>query len=497
MQPLVRLRGVSKSFPGVRALDQVDLDLYGGEIHGLIGENGAGKSTLIKVLTGVHQHDSGTLLVGGKTIRFAAPRDAIRLHISAVHQELALVPQLSVADNVFLGREIKSRRPSGLLDLRSMREKSVALLERVGENLDPQTRVAELAIAQQQRVEIAKSLAIETKLLILDEPTACLTGKETGELFQVLKELRNRGIAVVFASHKLEEVLSLCDKITVLRDGKRIATLPRREATLDQLISLMVGRRLDQQFPKAAVAVGEEVLRVERLTREGILHEISFYVRLGEIVGFSGLVGAGRTELMRALFGADRYDSGDIYIRGRKVAIRSPKDAMANGIAFLTEDRAKQGLILDDTIAFNANLASFYTRAKGVFLNLKQIQADTRNNIKALAINPPFESFICRQLSGGNQQKVVIAKWLNTSARIFIFDEPTKGIDVGAKVEVYNLLTRLVSNGAAVIMVSSDLPEILGMSDRIYVMHRGTLAAEFSRAEAAAETIMKAATGSV
>ena len=407
------------------------------------------------------------------------------------------MPQLSVADNVFLGREIKTRRSSQFLDLRSMREKSVALLERVGEKLDPETQVAELSIAQQQRVEIAKSLAIEAKLLILDEPTACLTGKETDELLQVLRELRNRGIAVVFASHKIEEVLGICDKITVLRDGKQVATIPASEATVDQLIRLMVGRRLDQQFPKAAVAVGEEVLRVERLSRRGILHNISFDARQGEIVGFSGLVGAGRTELMRTVFGADRCDSGDIYISGRKVTIHSPKDAMANGIAFVTEDRGKQGLILDNTIAFNANLASFYTLTRGIFLNLKQIQARARNSIQTLAINPPFESFLCRQLSGGNQQKVVIAKWLNTNARIFIFDEPTKGIDVGAKVEVYNLLTRLVSNGAAVIMVSSDLPEILGMSDRIYVMHRGALAAEFSRAEASAESIMKAATGSV
>lgn len=498
MQPFIKLSGMSKVFPGVRALDSIDLEIYPGEVHGLIGENGAGKSTLIKVLTGVHKNDKGEIYINGKEVHINNPRDAMHFGITAIYQELNIVKQLSVAENVFLGREIKKgSNDKGFLNLNEMRIKSAELLSELGQEIDTRMNVAKLGMGQQQMVEIAKALSIKTKLLIMDEPTSSLTGREVRELFKTVNELKKKGIAIVFISHRLEEVKELCDRVTVMRDGRKIETLPIEEAEIDVLIKLMVGRSLEQQFPKVEMKVGDEALRVENLTKKGVFENVSFNVKKGEIIGFSGLVGAGRTEVMRSVFGVDEHDSGDIYVDGQKASVKTPKDAMRLGMAFLTEDRKGQGLILDNTIDFNANVASYKKSSPGLFLNLKKLKELTKENIRKLNINPPSESFITRQLSGGNQQKVVIAKWLNTKAKIFIVDEPTRGIDVGAKVEVYNILNSLIKQGASVIMVSSELPEILGMSDRIYVMHEGRITGEMNRHEATQENIMKVATGGI
>jgi len=497
MQPFLELKGVSKVFPGVRALDSVDLEIYPGEVHGLVGENGAGKSTLIKILTGAHKNEAGQIIIEGKESNIKGPRDAMNYGITAIYQELNIVKQLSVAENVFLGREIKKNGNKGLLDISVMRKKAEELLEELGQKIDTKINVAKLGIGQQQMVEIAKALSVKTKLLIMDEPTSSLAEREVKELLKTVKELKNKGIAVIYISHRLDEVMEICDRVTVMRDGRKIDTLDIDKVDINGLIRLMVGRNLEQQYPKVESNANEEALRVENLNRRGVFKNISFNVKRGEIVGFSGLVGAGRTEVMRAIFGADEYDSGEIYINGKKVKITCPKDAMKNGIAFLTEDRKGQGLVLDNTIDFNSNIASYDKSSSGLLLNIKKLKELTRENIKKLNINPPSENFIVRQLSGGNQQKVVIAKWLNTKANIFIFDEPTRGIDVGAKVEVYNVLNSLVEQNCAVIIISSELPEILGMSDRVYVMHEGEITAEINRKDANQENIMRAASGEV
>lgn len=497
MQPFLELKGVSKVFPGVRALDSVDLEIYPGEVHGLVGENGAGKSTLIKILTGAHKNEAGQIIIEGKEASIKGPRDAMNYGITAIYQELNIVKQLSVAENVFLGREIKKNGNKGLLNINLMRQKSGQLLEELGQKIDTKMNVARLGIGQQQMVEIAKALSVKTKLLIMDEPTSSLAEREVKELLKTVKELKNKGIAVIYISHRLDEIMEICDRVTVMRDGRKIETLGIDKVDINGLIKLMVGRNLEQQYPKIETEPNEEALRVENLSKRGVFKNISFNVRRGEIVGFSGLVGAGRTEVMRAIFGADEYDSGDIYINDKKVKITCPKDAMKNGIAFLTEDRKGQGLVLDNTIDYNANIASYDKSSSGMLLNIKKLKQLTRENIKKLNINPPMENFIVRQLSGGNQQKVVIAKWLNTKANIFIFDEPTRGIDVGAKVEVYNVLNSLIEQNCAVIIVSSELPEILGMSDRVYVMHEGEITAEINRKDANQENIMCAASGEV
>jgi ribose transport system ATP-binding protein len=497
MQPFLELKGVSKVFPGVRALDSIDLDVYPGEVHGIVGENGAGKSTLIKILTGAHKNEAGKIVIEGKEINLNGPRDAMKYGITAIYQELNIVKQLSVAENVFLGREIKKNNGKGLLDINEMRKRSGEILEDLGQKIDTRMNIAKLGLGKQQMVEIAKALSIKTKLLIMDEPTSSLTDREVKELLKTVKELKNKGIAVIYISHRLDEVMNICDRVTVMRDGKKIETLPINDVNIDGLIKLMVGRNLEQQYPKIVAKPSEEAMRVENLTKEGVFENISFNVRRGEIVGFAGLVGAGRTEVMRAIFGADEYDSGEIFINNKKVKITCPKDAMKNGIAFLTEDRKGQGLVLDNTIDFNTNIASYKKSSPGALLNLKKLKKLAKENIEKLNINPPSESFVVRQLSGGNQQKVVIAKWLNTQADIFLFDEPTRGIDVGAKVEVYNVLNSLVEQNCAVIIISSELPEILGMSDRIYVMHEGKITAELDRKDANQENIMRSASGGV
>lgn len=492
--PFIELKGVSKIFPGVIAIDNIDLDVYPGEILGLVGENGAGKSTLIKLLTGAHRHDLGQVLVEGKEVYIHGPKEAMSLGITAIYQELNIVKYLSVAENVYLGRELKNKGIP-LINIKEMREKSAEILSELGQKIDPKLTISKLGMGQQQMVEIAKALSVKTKLLIMDEPTSSLSSKEVKELLRTIKELKQKGIAVIFISHRLDEIMEVCDRVTVMRDGKKVKTLTIQEVTREGLIRLMVGRDLANQFPKVASKIGEEALRIENYTIDNVFDNVSFKVHRGEILGLSGLVGAGRTEVARAIFGIDMKNKGTTYIYGKKVNIKSPKDAMSLGLAFLTEDRKGQGLVLDNTMAFNMNLASLNKCKTGMLLDPKKLREKTIENIKRLNINPPSDTFVVRKLSGGNQQKVVIAKWLNTHANIFIFDEPTRGIDVGAKVEVYNVMNELVMNGAAVIMISSELPEILGMSDHIIVMHEGKVTGEFKMNDANQENIMKAAAG--
>jgi ribose transport system ATP-binding protein len=490
----MELRGVSKIFPGVIALDKIDIDVYPGEVLGLIGENGAGKSTLIKLLTGAHRHDLGKILVEGEEVDIQGPKNAMNLGITAIYQELNIVKDLSVAENVYLGRELKTKGIS-LTNEKEMRRRSAELLRELGQEIDPKITISKLGMGKQQMVEIAKALSVQTKLIIMDEPTSSLSSKEVKELLRTIKELKQKGISIIFISHRLDEIMEVCDRVTVMRDGRKVKTLSIQEANIDELIRLMVGRDLKDQFPKVETKIGEEALRIENYTIDNVFNDISFKVHKGEILGLSGLVGAGRTEVARAIFGIDMKNRGTTYINGKKVNIKCPKDAMAQGLAFLTEDRKGQGLVLDNTVAFNMNLASLNKCKSGILLDPKKLKDKTMNNITKLDINPPVDTFVVRKFSGGNQQKVVIAKWLNTHANIFIFDEPTRGIDVGAKVEVYNVMNQLVSDGAAVIMISSELPEILGMSDRIIVMHEGEVTGEFSRNEANQENIMKAASG--
>ncbi|WP_018086707.1 sugar ABC transporter ATP-binding protein [Desulfurispora thermophila] len=496
-QPLLELKEVTKSFPGVLALDKVNLCIHPGEVLGLMGENGAGKSTLIKILTGAYQKDSGQIFWEGQEVEIKTPRRAIELGIACIYQELNIVPHMTVYENIFLGHELLCNKSLGWLNREEMIEISTRLLGELGLNIDPRIRVGSLGVGQQQMVEIARALSKNARLIIMDEPTSSLSARETHELLQTVLRLKQKGVAVIFISHRMDEIYKICDTVTVLRDGKYVATKKLSETNIEEIIHLMVGRNLDEKFPKITVPRGEEALRVEGLSRRGTLYNISFTAYRGEVLGIAGLVGAGRTELARAIFGADKIDSGKIYVLGREVKIKCPRDAINNGIAFLTEDRKNQGLVLIQSISFNTSIVALDKYSKATVINLSSVNREAEKLARELQVRPLYMDRQAKFLSGGNQQKVVLAKWLMSKAQIFIFDEPTRGIDVGAKVEVYNLINRLVEQGACVIMISSELPEVLGMSDRILVMREGQITGEFKRDEATQEKIMFAATGGI
>ena len=492
--PLIELRKVSKFFPGVIALNKADLKLYSGEVHGLMGENGAGKSTLIKLLTGAYKPDEGEMLLDGQPLKVNGPKDAMNMGLTAIYQELNVIPKLTVWENIFLGRELRNKK--GLLDIPQMKERAKELLQQLRQNIDVDEKVENLGMGHQQMVEICKALVLESRLIIMDEPTSSLSAGETEELLRTARELRDRGMAIVFISHHMDEIFRICDRLTVLRDGCVIQSMLAKDTNTENLIKLMVGRDINQQFPKIVAAKKEELLRIEDFTSEdGSFKDISFSVCGGEVLGFAGLVGAGRTEVMRAIFGADARKTGKVYVKGKEADIRSPKAAISYGIAFLTEDRKGEGLVLSNTVGFNINLSTFEKSKRGLLLNNALLRNKAKNDITQLRIKTPSINTTVRGLSGGNQQKVVIAKWLETNADIFIMDEPTRGLDVGAKLEVYNIINNLVSEGKAVIMVSSELPEVMGMSDRIIVMHEGYMAGEFKRDEVKREAIMMAASG--
>ncbi len=493
--PLLEMTGISKTFPGVRALVDVSLEVRAGEVHALVGENGAGKSTLMRILGGIHQRDAGAIRLRGQAAAILSPQQARAQGISIIHQELNQIPALTVAENIFLGRE--PRRALGFVDWDAMFGRAEALLRDLGLPIDPRRRLSTLTVAEQQLVEIAKALSVEADLLVMDEPTAALTIEETERLFTFIRDLRARGVGIVYITHRLEEVFRIADRVTVLRDGQYVGTHSVAAITMDDLIRLMVGRQLTEKYPKEEVERGAPVLEVRHLTVRGAFADVSFAVGRGEILGISGLVGSGKTELAHAIFGAIPADSGEILVDGRPVIIHSPADAIAHGIGFVTEDRKRLGLVLQMSVRGNITLPLLPELQRGSFVRHAKEDALVRQAIQDLDMAVTSPEQLARNLSGGTQQKVVVAKWLQTRARVLLLSEPTRGIDVGAKVEMYRLMVDLARRGVGIVMISSELPEILGMSDRILVMHEGRITGEFGREEATQETIMASATGRV
>ncbi len=492
--PLLSIRAVTRRFPGVVALDRVSLDVGQGEVLSVIGENGAGKSTLMKILAGVQRPDEGTILLDGQPVTIDSCRRATELGIAFIHQELNLADNLSVAANIFLGRE---PRRMGVLDSRRILAGAEEALTRIGLDVSPMALVRDLSIGRQQLVEIAKALSANARVLIMDEPTSSLSAGEAEQLFAVVEDLRTRGVSVIYISHRMAEVKRLSDRVEVLRDGKNAGSLERSEINHEAMVQLMVGRDVSKYYARSSHAIGEVVLRVRDLvTPAWPTHPISFEVRAGEIVGVSGLVGAGRTELLRVLFGVDRALSGSIQVEGRETTFRSPMDAIEAGIALVPEERKEQGLVIDMSVRQNVGLAGLWrNRRPGGRLNRAQEETDTVAMIDQLGIKTPGQGQIVRFLSGGNQQKVVLGKWLTMSPRLLLLDEPTRGIDVGAKEEVYRLMEKLAREGLAILFVSSELEEILGMSDRVLVMHEGRISGEIPRSGLSEEAVMHLATG--
>ncbi|MET9512779.1 sugar ABC transporter ATP-binding protein [Streptomyces flavidovirens] len=484
---LLRIEGIRKTFPGVVALDSVDFDLRRGEVHVLLGENGAGKSTLIKMLSGAYRPDSGRILVGGEEVRVHGAQDAERLGIATIYQEFNLVPGLTVAENIFLGRQ---PRRFGMIDRKRMEADAEELLRRVGVDVSPKVLVRELGIARLQMVEIAKALSLEARVLIMDEPTAVLTSEEVDKLFRIVRQLRADGVGVVFITHHLEEIAALGDRVTVLRDGRSIGQVPASTPE-DELVRLMVGRSIEQQYPRERPeAAGDALLSVRGLTRGGVFHDVSFDVRAGEVVGLAGLVGAGRTEVVRAVFGADPYDAGSVAVRGERLGKGDVNAAMGAGIGLVPEDRKGQGLVLDASVQENLGLVTLRSATRGGLVDRKGQRAAAARIAEQLGVRMAGLGQHVRTLSGGNQQKVVIGKWLLADTKVLILDEPTRGIDVGAKVEIYQLINELTASGHAVLMISSDLPEVLGMSDRVLVMAQGRIAGELPAHEATQDAVM-------
>ena len=494
MEPLLKMSGISKSFPGVRALSNVNFDLRKGELHALVGENGAGKSTLMKILSGLYKADEGELFLSGKRIVNTGLGEMIRLGIGVIYQELNLIPYLSVADNIFLGREPKT--PFGTIDWPKMYKMTRDALAPFKLNISPKQTIRSLGAAHQQIVEIAKALSLNAEILVMDEPTAALTGNEVDRLFEIIERLKQEGVSIVYISHRLEEIHTLADRITILRDGEQIVTKARGEMTNDEMIKFMVGRVLDEQFPQYESTPGETVLEVKNLTKKGICENISFSARAGEILGFVGLVGAGRTEIMQTIYGYRKKDAGEIFLHGKPAKIRSCQDAVEKGIGLIPEERKQQGLVLGMSVFDNAALSvlDLYSTFGGL-LQRGKITKEVNSMIKSMDIKTPSVKQLVKNLSGGNQQKVVLAKWFIRHCDVYIFDEPTRGIDVGAKVEIYRLMQNLAKRGAAVIMVSSELPEIMNISDRIAVVFEGKIVKEIRKGELNEEGVMEYSLG--
>ena len=490
---LLNAQAIDKSFPGVHALDHVDFDLYAGEVHILLGENGAGKSTFMKIISGALPKDSGRLLLQGKEVEIKDPLHARRLGIGMVYQELSLIPALTVAENIFAGH-LPRRGPLHAIAWPEIFSQAKALLSDLGVDIDPKTRAGDLGMAERQLTEIAKALALKVQILLLDEPTSALSDEERLRLFDLIRRMQEKGVGIIYVSHRLGEVPQIGQRITVLRDGKKIDTLPVSEAKEDTLISMMVGRELTEQFPKVAAERGPEILRINHLTVKGILHDLNLNLHAGEILGIFGLVGAKRTDLARALFGLHKLERGEIWVKGRKAVIANPRDAIEAGLGYLTEDR-RDGLVPLLPIPANITLASLGRISRLGILNHDIEQSEAKHYVDELQIHAPRLGQKVAFLSGGNQQKVALAKWLCSRSKILVFDEPTRGIDVGAKAEVFRLMNELAQQGVGIIMISSELPEVMAMADRILVMARGSLTAEYGRGQASQEEIMRSAAG--
>lgn len=485
---VLSVQNITKSFPGVKALDDVSFDIKRGSFHALVGENGAGKSTLIKILSGVYLADSGSVIFNGKPMNVKSPLEAQQLGISVVHQELKLVESLTVKENIFLGRPIMGKFG---VSMQKMREEAQKFLDRLKMPLDPDELVSNLSVAQKQIVEICKALSFNADLIIMDEPSATLTEKELELLFDILRDLKKEGITIIYISHRLEEIFELADEVSVIRDGKHIKTMPIEGVTREELIRLMVGRTLGMEYPKKHVEIGDVIMKVEGLSSKDLLHDISFELKSGEILGFAGLVGAGRTEVARALFGADRNARGKVTIKGKDYQIKNVPNAIEYKIGLVPEDRKLQGLILGMKVRENISMANMNTVTRSGMLSFAKEENLAWEYVEKLHIATPDTIRKVADLSGGNQQKVVIAKWLNADSDILIIDEPTRGIDVGAKAEIYNLICDMAAQGKAIIMISSDMPELLGVCDRIIVMHDGKITGELGIEEASQERILE------
>ena len=490
---ILTMKGIDKSFPGVHALDHVDLEIRKGEVHALMGENGAGKSTLMKVLTGIYSKDSGSITYEGREVEFSNPREAQAAGIVIVHQELNMMNHLTVAQNIFIGREMMSGK---LINDAKMNEEAKKLFRQLNIDIDPTEKMGNLTVGKQQMCEIAKAISHEAKVIIFDEPSAALTEAEIEELFKIIRDLREKQLGIVYISHRMDEIKVITDRVTVMRDGGYVGTLITKDSTKDDIINMMVGRVIyEDPKTESTVAPGAPVvLKVEHLNAGKMVQDVSFELHKGEILGFSGLMGAGRTETARALFGADPKESGDIYVNGKKVDIKNPMDAVKCGIGYLSEDRKRYGIVVGKSVAENSTMANLDEFMSGIFINKKKEAETAQKYVESLKTKTPSVDQLVVNLSGGNQQKVVIAKWLVRNCDILIFDEPTRGIDVGAKSEIYHLMNELVAEGKSIIMISSEMTEILRMSDRIVVMCEGKKTGEIDISEATQENIMHAAT---
>ncbi|MBO8163520.1 MAG: sugar ABC transporter ATP-binding protein [Brevibacillus sp.] len=491
---ILEMENITKEFPGVKALDNVQFRVKRGTVHALMGENGAGKSTLMKILIGIYSPDRGVIRFDGEVLKLSNVKHALNKGISMIHQELSPVPYMTVAENIFLGRE-PSYRFTGWVKARELEEKTRKLLERLEIDIDPNTKMADLSIANTQMVEIAKAISYDSKLIIMDEPTSAITEREVNHLFKIIRSLKKEGVSIIYITHKMDELSQITDEITVLRDGKYVGTKPSDHVTKEQLIEMMVGRELNQVFHKITAEINDVALSVKNVSKKGKFENVSFEVRFGEIVGVAGLMGSGRTEVMESVFGITPPDSGEIFIKGEKKIIRSPRDAIACGMGLLTEDRKLTGLFLPLSVQDNMITVSIDDYRKGGFLDHRRIKSDCQKLTEHLSIKTPGLNQTIKYLSGGNQQKTLIARWLLHNPEILILDEPTRGIDVGAKSEIYHLIFEMAKKGKAIVVISSELPEILGLSDRIIVMHEGRKTGELKRGEATQEKIMELATG--
>lgn len=489
----IEMKGINKAFGSNQVLHDAGFVLEDGEVHALMGENGAGKSTLMKILTGVYKKDAGTITIDGKEVNFKNPQEAEKAGIVFIYQELNVLYDLTVEENLFMGKEIT--KFFGICDKKAMRAKAQEVMEKMGVNIPVDAVMSDLSVGQQQMVEICKALMVDAKVLIMDEPTAALTERETESLFKVMKSLREKDVSIVYISHRMEEIFELCDRITILRDGSYIGTEKISEIDMDGVVRMMIGREIGERFPKRDVKIGDVVLRVEGLTREGLFHDVSFDVRAGEVLGVAGLMGAGRTEIMRAIFGCIPKDQGNIYIEGQKVRIKNPEQAIKAGIGFITEDRKTEGLLLEKSISDNIEIVNLKTVSQKGVLSRKKEKDLVKKEIEEFHIKCFGPWHECNNLSGGNQQKVVLAKWIATNPKILILDEPTRGVDIGAKKEIYNVINQMAALGVAVVMVSSELPEVLGMSDRIMVVREGEVRGVLDGKAADQEKIMTLATG--
>ncbi|MBE6902377.1 MAG: sugar ABC transporter ATP-binding protein [Ruminococcaceae bacterium] len=490
----IEMKGINKSFGSNQVLKDAGFLLEDGEVHALMGENGAGKSTLMKILTGVYTRDSGTVLVDGQEVIYKSPQEAEKAGIVFIYQELNVLFDLTVEENLFMGKEIT--KGFGICDRKAMRAKAQEVMDRMGVNIPINAVMSDLSVGQQQMVEICKALMVDAKVLIMDEPTAALTQSETEGLFRLIKSLREKGVSIVYISHRMEEIFELCDRITILRDGTYVDTKYIKDINMDDIVRMMIGREIGERYPKReGITIGDEVIRVEGLTKGKTFRDVNFSVKAGEVLGVSGLMGAGRTEIMQAIFGNLPYDSGKVYIGGKEVRIKNARDAINAGIGFITEDRKTEGLLLEKSISDNIVLANLDKVSDKGVVKKNKVNDIVKKGIEEFRIKCFGPQHECNNLSGGNQQKVVFAKWVYTDPKILILDEPTRGVDIGAKKEIYSVINDLAAKGVAIILVSSELPEVLGMSDRIMVVHEGHITGIIDAAEADQEKVMTLATG--